>query len=144
MLLVALMLAQTVPQCPATDVNLPAPLAAWTAPGDGLSPGKAMWLRAGDPAKLAWPVANPKPGKASVIAFRVDTPGTYGVALDQGGWIDLYPIKGKTPLKSVRHGHGPECSSIRKIVWFDLKPATYRLTVTGLQADTVKAMLVRE
>ena len=49
---------------------------------------------------------------------------------------------GGEPLKSVAHGHGPACSTIRKIVRFDLKPGAYRLYLTGLDKPDATVMLV--
>ena len=125
MLAAALLLLQTAPAaqttaCKATDASLPLSLLGWVKPGDEFAPGKA-----------------------AMIGFRIGAAGTYGVALDQAGWIDLVPgTEGGTALPSVKHGHGPECSTIRKIVRFDLKPGLYRLYVSGLSTPRVKAMLV--
>ncbi len=78
-----------------------------------------------------------------MIGFRIKTAGRYGIALDQRGWVDVVPsVAGGEALKSTVHGHGPDCSSIRKIVRFDLQPGIYRLYVTGLATPSVKVMLV--
>ena len=53
-------------------------------------------------------------------------------------------VAGGEALKSVLHGHGPQCSTIRKIVRFDLQPGTYRLYLTGLDKPAAKTMLVAE
>ena len=132
-----MLLAQTA--CPATDANLPPPLAGWSAPAQAFEPGKAVMLDTSD----APPPAGAKPGRTATIGFRIDKPGTYGIALDQPGWIDVLPgVSGGEALESVRHGHGPECSSIRKIVRFELAPGVYRLTLTGLSGPKAKVMLV--
>lgn len=137
MLIAALLLAQTAPQtCAAMDVNLPAPLANWTAPREDLIVGSTVVLPNRD-------------GRADTV-FEVTTAGRYGVALDQGGWIDVIPAEtGKRPiesaapaLKSVAHGHGPECSTIRKIVRFDLTPGVYRVSLAKLSKPNAKLMLV--
>jgi hypothetical protein len=147
----ALLLLQAAPApalqttaCKATDASLPTALLGWVKPGDEFTPGKAVELDTIDGAALKGLPAGAKPGKAAMIGFRIDTAGTYGVALDQGGWIDLLPgAEGGTALTSVKHGQGPDCSTIRKIVRFDLKPGLYRLYVTDLPTAKVKAMLVR-
>ncbi|MEP9359521.1 hypothetical protein [Sphingomonas sp. KR3-1] len=129
--------------CKATDASLPTGLLGWVKPGDEFVPGKAVELDTIDGAALKGLPAGAKPGKAATIGFKVETAGIYGVALDQGGWIDLLPgTEGGTALESVKHGHGPDCSTIRKIVRFDLKPGVYRLYVSGLSTPKVKAMLV--
>lgn len=151
LLATVLLLAQAVPaapaaqttQCKATDASLPVSLLGWAKPGDEFVPGKAVALDTIDGAALKGLPAGSKPGKAATIGFRIETAGVYGIALDQGGWIDVLPgIEGGAALASVRHGHGPECSTIRKIVRFELRPGIYRLYVSGLSAPKVKAMLV--
>jgi hypothetical protein len=34
-------------------------------------------------------------------------------------------------IPSVAHGHGPDCTPVRKFVDWDLKPGRYLLQVTG-------------
>ena len=148
LLFAALLLAQTAPAaqttaCKAPDASLPVALTGWTAPGDEFTPGKAVSLDTVDAATLKGAPAGAKPGKAASIAFKIATAGTYGVALDQPGWIDVLPgAAGGAALTSVKHGHGPECSTIRKIVRFKLDPGAYRLYVTGLAQPKAKVMLV--
>jgi len=151
LLAAALLLAQAAPaapaaqttQCKATDASLPTGLLGWLTPGDAFVPGKAVALDTIDGAALKGLPVGSKPGKAAMIGFRIAGAGIYGVALDQGGWVDVLPgAEGGTALASVRHGHGPECSTIRKIVRFRLEPGIYRLYVSGLAGARVKAMLV--
>lgn len=142
----ALLLVQPMPQqqCAAMDVNLPAALAGWTREGEILMPGLALVMPTSP---------NPGAGRAGRVAdtaFEITTAGTYGIALDQPGWIDVIPEQEdrqtieseRDPLKSSSHGHGPDCSTIRKIVRFDLLPGWYRLSLTGLAKPQVKAMLI--
>lgn len=146
MLLAALLLFQAAPaapQCAATDTALPAELSGWSASAGGLGVNKAVTLQAGDAARLSGVPAGTKPGGAVMIGFRIDKAGRYGIALDQRGWIDVVPgTTGGDALKSVAHGHGPHCSTIRKIVRFDLQPGLYRLYLTGLDKPAAKTMLV--
>lgn len=145
MLLAALLLLQAAPQCGATDAALPANLSGWTAPVAEFGANKAVMLQAGELAKLTDVPAGTKPGGAAVIGFKIERAGRYGVALDQRGWIDVVPgASGGEALKSVLHGHGPQCSTIRKIVRFDLKPGVYRLYLTGLDKPAAKVMLVAD
>jgi hypothetical protein len=145
MLLAALLLAQTTP-CTAMDANLPAPLAAWVTPGQGL-PGddsRPIVFKSLDPANLETPGKQSEPAQTGGVVryhYRITKPGIYGIALDQPGWIELAP-KGGAALASVQHGHGPECSTIRKIVRFDLKAGDYTLTLTKLTKPQAKVMLV--
>ncbi len=143
MLIPALLLLQAATSCPATDAALPASLSGWTVQADGFGVNQAVTLEAGDVAKLPGVPAGAKPGGAVMIGFRIETAGRYGIALDQRGWIDVAPgISGGEALKSTTHGHGPNCSSIRKIVRFDLTPGVYRLYLTGLANASAKVMLV--
>jgi hypothetical protein len=148
MLLAALFLLQTAPvtqttACKATDASLPAALTGWTAPGDELVPGKAVELDGVDAMTLEGLPPGSKPGKAAMVKFTVGVAGTYGIALDQPGWIDVLPgAKGGDALKSTAHGHGPECTTIRKIVRFALQPGSYRVYLSGLGQAKAKLMLV--
>ena len=148
MLFAALLLLQATPaapQCSAADVVLPSNLSGWGAPADSFGVNKAVTLQAGDVAKLADVPAGTRPGGAVMIGFRIDKAGRYGVALDQRGWIDVVPgVAGGDALKSAVHGHGPQCSTIRKIVRFDLQPGVYRLYLTGLDKPAARTMLVAD
>ena len=140
-----LMFAQSAPQqqCAAMDVNLPPPLAAWTAPGRGELGDltKPVTVAMASPRSVTGLPAGAKPGNAAAIPFRVSAAGVYGIAVDQPVWIDV-TAPGTVPLTSVSHGHGPECSTIRKIVRFDLKPGSYTIYLSGLGEANVRVMLV--
>ncbi|MDP5277349.1 hypothetical protein Q9Q95_00295 [Sphingomonas sp. DG1-23] len=130
MLLTALALTLAVPQqCRSYDTRLPRTLAGWTRAGRGLDTGHSVTLNAGRDGTLATTV-------------RIRKAGTFGIALSEPGWIDVAPARGK-PLESVAHGHGPDCSTIRKIVRYRLRPGTYRVTVNKLKATRARLMLVR-
>ena len=128
MFLTALALTHAVQPCKSYDTTLPRPLSGWTRAGRGLDTGHAVTLaRAGDSIRTT---------------MRIRKAGTFGVALSEPGWIDVQPVRGK-PLASVAHGHGPQCSTIRKIVRYKLQPGTYRVTVNKLKATRARLMLVR-
>jgi hypothetical protein len=130
MLLTAIALMIGAPQqCRTFDTRLPAQLAGWTRNGRDFDTGHAVTLNAGRGGTLATTV-------------RIRKAGTFGVALSEPGWIDVQPMRGK-PLASVAHGHGPQCSTIRKIVRYKLQPGTYRVTVNKLKATRARLMLVR-
>ncbi|MES3152773.1 homogentisate 1,2-dioxygenase [Sphingomonas faeni] len=84
-----------------------------------------------------------KPGASlsngGIFAFNVRTPGRYRVVLGAPAWIDV--LNGTTPAVSVAHDHGPDCSGIRKMVDFDLKPGRYLLQVSGNSATTLALMV---
>lgn len=165
MILTALMLAQAAPMamptaapapCPAVPAPLPAMLAGWTAgrPVTASAGAKgAQTLMIGQGARatlipvatLALPARPAKPPAAGsyggVFAFRVASPGRYRVALGAGVWIDV--VAGTTALVSVAHGHGPACSSVRKMVDFDLKPGDYQLQLVDSASPTLALMVAR-
>lgn len=129
MLLTALALIMAPQACRTPNADLPRPLAGWTRPGRGLDTRHATILPA---------------GKDRVISTRVTIrrPGTFGIAIDRDGWIDVAPPRGR-PLRMVSEAGGPRCSTIRKIVRYKLRPGTYRVSVTRLKADRARLMLVR-
>ncbi len=171
LILAALLLAQTSPapgqdaaQCAAMDSALPAALTAWTLPGDGdpadltrplvlmsRTPEDEASMDATPPRQVSQAEAlaaatakRPEPaqtGGVASIAFRIAKAGTYGIALDQAGWIDVAAQGGAT-LASTSHGHGPACSTIQKIVRFDLQPGLYVLRLSKLTKPRAKVMLV--
>ena len=128
--------------CAATDQALPAPLQAWATPrgASALAPGRAASLMLGPQ-----PVAGERPASRAFsghFPLRIAQAGRYGIAFSHAAWIDV--TRGKEPaLVSVAHGHGPACSSIRKIVDFDLRPGNYRVQFTNSPAANVRAMVVR-
>lgn len=113
-------------KCAAVDTALPAPLAGWKTTGTGMATDRAFLL--------------PATAGAAQANFTVPEAGRYRVALDQPGWIDL--VKDGKALTSVAHGHGPDCSTIRKIVDFDLAAGRYTLKLTKLTKASAKLMLV--
>lgn len=128
MLLTALALSLATQACKSYDTALPAPLSGWRRSGRGLDTGHAVMLfRSGDSIQTT---------------IRIRKAGTFGVALSEPGWIDVAPMRGK-PLASAAHGHGPQCSTIRKIVRYKLRPGTYRVSVNKLKATRARLMLVR-
>jgi hypothetical protein len=139
MFLAALLMLQATPQCAAVDANLPAPLAGWTTPGSVLGAGRAIVL----PSTAA---RDPAENGVASVEFGIEKAGAYGIALDQPGWIDVMPRQPgggfAGPLKSAAHGHGPQCSSIRKIVRFDLKPGRYLISLKKLTRREARLMLV--
>lgn len=64
-----------------------------------------------------------------LFMVTIEKAGIYTVGLDQPGWIDV--IRDGKALKSSGHGHGPACSSIRKMVDFQLEPGHYTLQISN-------------
>ena len=119
--------APSAPACAATDQNLPANLNPWRTPAPGgttVAPGQAVTVASSQP-----------------LALVITEAGTYGVAIDQVGWIDV--ARDGASLHSNGNGHGPACSTIRKTVDFQLQPGRYTLTLSRTQAATVRLLVVR-
>lgn len=137
-LLLAQAAATAAPAC-TIDAALPPALVHWAHAQAGTA------LTVGMPVVLATTVAGTpapaKPGKVANVSFSIAKAGTYTVALGAGGWIDVVPAAGGTPLTSTGHGH-LKCSSVRKAVAFSLTPGRYTLQLTGLRTDSVKVAVV--
>lgn len=149
--------------CPAgSSAALPATYDGWTAM-QGVTAGTSVatpaTLALGRSARTALsPVAAVtfpvKPERAAaagtqagVLAVDVTTAGTYRVALGAAVWVDLVAggegSTGMKALTSVAHGHGPECSTVRKFVDFKLTPGRYVLQVSGAKTPTLAVMVTR-
>lgn len=126
MFLTAIALAFAAPACTHYDVRLPRPLAGWTRSGARFDTGHAT-------------IVGARGGRAAT-SVRIRRAGTFGIALDQAGWIDVTRGGGK-PLKA-QNGDAPRCSTIRKIVRYRMQPGTYRVTLTRLKANRARMMLV--
>ncbi len=166
--MLTMMLAQTAPMaampgmnhatapCPATPAALPPELAGWrrmVPASAGASVAKAALLTVGTGVKavllptpkVVYPVRPEKPGGSvshgGLFAFVVPSAGRYRVALGSGAWVDV--VRGGTSLVSVAHGHGPDCSGVRKMVDFDLAPGRYLLQVAGNGTPDLPLMVTR-
>lgn len=140
--------------CPATPAALPAEFAGWramTATDAGMSADAAPSLAVGTGARvtlrptpqLHFAAAMKHGGTPAsfggLLAFSVGKAGRYHVALGAPAWIDV--VRGQATLPSAAHGHGPDCSGIRKIVDFDLTPGAYLLQVAGNDGPALGVMV---
>ncbi len=130
MLLVALALVTAVPQgCRAYDARLPRPLSGWTRNGRGLDTRHSATFAV-------------TRGKVET-RITIRKAGLVGIAADQDGWIDAFAGRGGA-MKMARESRGPRCSTIRKIVYYRMRPGTYRVTVNRLKGNRVKLMLTHD
>ena len=127
MILIAFALAAAAAPCKTYDTNLPRDLSGWTRAGRTLDTGHSLML-AGR-------------ARAAETNVTIRKAGTFGIAVDQQAWVDIYRGRGK-PLDMASESRGPACSTIRKIVRYNLRPGTYRVTVTNMTAGRAKVMLV--
>ena len=111
----------------------------------GLTPGKASLVSLLPTPRVVYALRPEKPGGSvsfgGLAAFTVDQPGTWRVALSSGAWIDV--VKGGAASTSIAHGHGPDCSGIRKMVDYSLTPGRYMLQIAANGADTMTVMVTR-
>lgn len=144
--------------CAPGPVALPEALAGWakrsplpaakTLSGSArarLVPGEAV-----DAALIATPMVDyatrpEKPGGSvsygGLFSFTIKEDGMYRVALGSGAWIDI--IADGKPVTSSAHGHGPDCSGIRKMVDFPLAPGDYVLQIAANGSPALPLMLAR-
>lgn len=144
--------------CSARGAPLPTELAGWNAPrpataatsGDGLpkavlKPGMAVDAALSPAGGVRYAVAPGKPGAADshggLFTFDVDAAGSYRVALGAAAWVDV--IEGGRAVASSAHGHGPECSGIRKMVDFRLRAGRHILQIAGNGSPAIRVMVTR-
>ena len=145
---------------PACTVTAPPPssLESWatrtplTAAADAarldtamLVPGKAVDATLVRTPEVRYVTRPEKPGGSvshgGLFAFDVAQAGTYRVALGAGAWIDV--LDGGKAVVSTNHGHGPDCSGIRKMVDFPLQPGRYVLQIGGNGTPDLPVMVAR-
>ncbi|ODU81485.1 MAG: hypothetical protein ABT10_13815 [Novosphingobium sp. SCN 63-17] len=151
-------LAQERPPVCAAPVAPTGDLAAWASPGDRAAAADmtglpAATLAIGEAARVKllptpavrYPLRPEKPGGSvsfgGLVRLHVTTPGTYRVALGSGAWIDL--VAGGEAVVSTAHGHGPDCSGIRKMVDFPLETGDYTLQFAANGADAITVLAVK-
>lgn len=144
-------MAKEAPAACTTKVPTTGDLASWNAPVEKTSAGSAdgaeeTVLLIGQAAHVAllrtpevkYTVPPEKPGRSAshggLFQFAVKDAGTYRVALGSAAWIDVVGTSGESAGKAVTstaHGHGPDCSGIRKMVDFALTPGRYTLQIAA-------------
>ena len=147
------------PACAAMDASLPVGFSSWnrkasltTAPSAehlahaALTLGKGYEVSLLNTPKVAMPVQPAKPGgsvaHAGLFSFTDETEGAYVVALATPAWIDV--LEDGKSLEPTTFGHGPECTSIRKMVVFPLKPGVHVLQVSGNADPRLKLMVAKK
>lgn len=135
---------------------LPGELAAWARPivleagvaaqiAPGLAIGQAANLTLKSTPQVRYALRPEKPGGSAsfggLIALNVAEGGTYRVAISSGAWIDL--VQGGKAVTSIAHGHGPDCSGVRKMVDFPLTPGNYTLQLGANGAPQMTVLVVR-
>lgn len=73
-----------------------------------------------------------------LFTLALKSPARVGVGLSGPAWVDI--VTGTIAQPSVNHGHGPECSGIRKIVWFDLQPGLHIIQIANAPEREIRIM----
>lgn len=73
-----------------------------------------------------------------ILILDITKGGTYRIALGSAAWLDVIGKDG--PLRSTAHGHGPDCTGIRKVVEFSLLPGRYTVQIAANGAPDVTVM----
>lgn len=151
--------AAPAPACATMDAKLPADLADWngkatlaSATGAAdiakalMTPGKGYQAALLQTPKISYPVQPEKPGGSvshgGLFEFTVETAGAYTIALGTAAWIDV--IENGKAVTPTTFGHGPECTSIRKMVIFPLQPGKHVLQVSANADPTLRIMVARK
>ena len=149
----------TKPACADTDKSLPPEMAGWATKSDLASATKTADLSKAELAvghganaalhrtpEVSYATQPEKPGGTvaygGMLALTVKEAGTYRIGLGSGAWIDV--VKDGKTARSAAHGHGPACSSIRKIVDFPLEPGRYVIQVSANADPTLPVMVWRQ
>ena len=144
--------AQAAPGTCGNPLPLAEPWTSWPQSGDvmaGATVSTAPRIILGKPvtatlrpaAQVQFAVRSGKSAAKSyggLFALAVKDPARIGVALSAAGWVDV--ATGTTVRASVGHGHGPDCSGIRKILWFDLPPGLHVIQLSGAMASSIRIM----
>lgn len=143
--------------CSTAPAALPRELSGWDQRGSlaaGRDPGTAAKLETGaaidavlhPTPEVRYALRPEKPGGSvsfgGLYAFNIPETGRYRVALGSAAWIDVIKAGDTTKgLTSIAHGHGPDCSGIRKMVDFALEPGDYLVQISA-NADAKLPLLV--
>ncbi|MET0364165.1 MAG: homogentisate 1,2-dioxygenase [Sphingobium sp.] len=144
--------------CSLVRVALPPELAGWSdrAPASaakdakglkkaGLTIGKAVDARLVRTADVRYVLRPEKPGGSvsygGLFGFSVREAGTYRIALGAGAWVDV--VRDGKAVVSTSHGHGPDCSDVRKMVDFPLTPGRYVLQLSANGSESLPVAVVR-
>jgi len=147
----ALAHAQPAAKCQDTPPP-PEPWTSWAQSGSAIAGGEAASaprLILGKPILatlrpnaqvqfVAPPAETGSKSNGGLFTLAVKFPARVGIALSAPAWVDI--VTDRVAQPSVDHTHGPECSGIRKIVWFDLQPGLHIVQVSNAPAREIRLM----
>ena len=73
-----------------------------------------------------------------LFTLAVKTPARVGIGLSGPAWVDI--VMDRQPVESVGDDHGPECSAIDRIVWFDLPAGIHLIQIADSPARELRVM----
>ncbi|MBS0473881.1 MAG: hypothetical protein JSR28_01880 [Proteobacteria bacterium] len=107
--------------------------------------GQAARLTLLQTPEVRYPRRPEKPGGSvshgGLVRIDVAQAGTYRVALGSAAWVDL--VRGGKAAVSINHGHGPDCTGIRKMVDYKLQRGRYSLQVAANGEPAVTVLVAR-
>ena len=111
-----------------------------------LALGKGYAARLAKKAEVTFVVQPEKTGGSvsysGLFAFTVETADEYTVALGAAAWIDV--LEDGKAMEPSTFGHGPECTTIRKMVTFALESGVHVLQVAGSGSEALRVMVVKK
>ena len=145
------------PAC-ATPVAPTGELAPWTTPFQLQAAGSEASISSASPPigraarltllptpEVRYPLRPEKPsGSVShggLVRIDIREAGAYRVALDSAAWIDV--VRDEQAARSTAHGHGPNCTGIRKMVDYSLTPGPYILQISANGQPEMTVLLAR-
>lgn len=124
--------------------NVPRAVVAGRTVGDAavLAPGTAYAVTLLPTPTVVYAQRPAKPGEpvshGGLLVFDVARAGTVRIALGAAAWIDVIGAQGTAT--SIAHGHGPDCTGIRKMVDFALAPGHYVLQIAASAPEQVTVL----
>lgn len=110
-----------------------------------LALGKGYEAKLAKKADVVFVVEPEMPGGSvsysGLFSFTVETASDYTVALGAAAWIDV--LEDGKALEPLKFGHGPACTTIRKMVTYPMNPGVHVLQVAGNGADKLKLMVAK-
>lgn len=76
---------------------------------------------------------------AGLATIELERAARVGIALSDAAWIDV--VSRGIEQTSIEHDHGPDCSGIRKIVWFDLQAGPHVVQVVNSPKAAITVMV---
>ena len=138
------------PSC--AGARIPEPWTSWNQSGEataGGDAGSAPRLILGKPvvaalrpmAQVQFPVKPAEPLAKSyggLFAMAIKDAARIGIGLSEPARVDI--VSGSSPVGSVSHDQGPDCSGIREILWFDLEPGVYQVQISSSMTRDMRVM----